>query len=83
MWTWLVKFLTSKVSGWIAVILIVTILGVGDFYLGFNKGYAKCVKDRPTIGTQNIGTQINQTQSEHKWLGVDFNLWKLKLSLGL
>ena len=37
---------------------------------------------KPTT-VQHIQTQINQQIQEHKVIGIDFNLWKLRLSLGL
>jgi hypothetical protein len=49
--------------------------------VGYSKGYAKAIADRPTYA--NVGTVVNAPADEFKLLGVRLNVWKLKLKLGI
>lgn len=72
-----------------AGVLLIAVLLIGIPYLvyhkgysqGYSKGYAQAVKDRPTYG--NVGTVINDHKDEFKAIGMTFNIWKLKLKLGI
>lgn len=51
------------------------------YNVGFSKGYAKAIADRPTY--ENVGTVINAPANEFKILGMSINIWKLRLKLGI
>lgn len=48
--------------------------------VGYAQGYAKAIADRPTYGT--VGTVVNAPATDFKWLGISFNIWKLRAGLG-
>ena len=74
-WTWVLNLLKGnilKVIGVVADILVVLFIGYSIW---------TTLHPKPTT-TQHIQTQIIQQVAEHKVIGMEFNLWHLKLSLG-
>ena len=75
-WAWLLNIIKGnivKIIGILADLLVIAFV-LYSIYMVFNP--------KPTT-TQHIQTQIIQQVQEHKVIGVEFNLWKLRLSLGL
>lgn len=80
LWTWVVKLFSGflpidgKRIGKIIWVLVLSAIAIGIYHKIF---VAKTIH-------QTITTQIvNQCPDNNKVVGLQFNLWKLKLSLGL
>jgi hypothetical protein len=68
----------------VSVILVIAILvlpPIFSYQYGYRKGYSQCAKDNPTYGS--VGTVVNNAEKEFKAIGIRFNIWKLRLNLGL
>lgn len=84
-WYWL-----KRLSGVILIgaLILVPIIGIhqyGDrhYKVGYQEGYAKAVKERPTYGSVGTVTNVTQEAQDYKWLGLKLNVWKFKIGLGL
>ena len=68
----------------ISVVLVLGALTLPSWYFynrGYKRGYAGAIKDRPTYG--QVGTVVNNSEEPFKIMGITFNVWKLRLRLGL
>lgn len=70
------------VAAIIAIILLRFHNFKSDIYnLGYKKGYTQCGIDHPTYGS--VGTVVNNSNGNYKYIGFKVNVWKLKLGLGI